>query len=364
MTPSPSAAPSWVWGGGWERHWAPHPCPGGSGSPHGAQTPQARHLAQHHDPCQVGKLRQGGPAAHSRSRLPSPGSGRHCQAGTSGATRGCQLCRGISVGQERAGGLPTPPPSLSPPTPRVRMPSRYVGVPLTVLPTALGGYPVPTLLGGSKGMLKGLGGSYTSGGGGAEGAGSPLPPPDPPLCSNGSLLAWVQAGTPQNAQRAEPPRGPTYPPITSPRVGGQGKLGDREPPPPEPLTHPWRAGPSPPPPGSAARWFWPCRRTSGWAPRSPRGGLRWVPPRWPELPPTLHHRWGCQHRPPPPPPRPLLVVASSFFLFSIVFLAASLPTCAGATTGESKRAGARGHAAVGELGWAGLVPTGPPASGW
>lgn len=54
-----------------------------------------------------------------------------------------------------------------------------------MLPTALGGYPVPTLLGGSKGMLKGLGGSYASGGGGLRGLAVPCHPQTPPFAAMG-----------------------------------------------------------------------------------------------------------------------------------------------------------------------------------
>lgn len=81
-------------------------------------------------------------------------------------------------------------------------------------------------------MLKGLGGSYASGGGGAEGAGSPLPPPDPPLCSNGSLLAWVQAGTPPKRTESRATQGSHLPPHHISQGGGPGEIGGPRAPPP------------------------------------------------------------------------------------------------------------------------------------
>lgn len=162
-----------------------------------------------------------------------------------------QLSRVPGVGE--GGGLPAPPRSPPHPLKWCRCPAR-VGVqglcPLSVT-EGLGGSSVPTLLGGDpKRRLKGLEGRTPLGDGGEVGSGSPCTPPTPTLGVMGA------SRDPQNCTERRTPRAGRAPSTLSPpHFPGWvwGKLGGPEPP--EALTRPWQAGPSPPAPGSAARWF-------------------------------------------------------------------------------------------------------------
>lgn len=165
VTPSPSAAPSWVWG--WHR--ASHPYPGGSGWPRRAPTPRMGYPAQHPP---------GGETEAGAAPLPGAGSLRGARLAHPDC---CPLRGGGSAGRSSQGGSLHPPGPL-PPFPTARIPTRYVGVRGTLSPQVL---PLPCWGGCSRGW-----GAYTIQWGGAlRGLAVPCHPQTSPIWSTGSLPA-------------------------------------------------------------------------------------------------------------------------------------------------------------------------------
>lgn len=227
------------------------------------------------------------------------------------------------MGQEQAGGLPAHSPPLIPlPPPRHGCPAGTWGCGGLCPPSAT----LHPLFWGAPQRCFRAWGVCTPRGGGVVAA-VPCYPQTPFL----GQLVPASTGASRDPQNRAESRAPPAPP-PSPRVGDA--VGQRAPP--EALTRPWRAGPSPPAPGSAGRCFWPCRRTGGASTSGSGGGCA-----------------GCPGLPAPAAPAPSSSSSSStasrccFFLFPLL-------GCFSRRFAPHLR-----RSAGAQLGGAGFVPTRP-----